>query len=207
MASIYTDEERNHRYDILRGKKKKLELLRIVAFWGLIISIALGTGCSDFSSDLPAYIMVFGAAAGAVAAYIRNPYIAAAVIPVLILTACIAGSFSVLLPVLFLAGTVYLGLEWKKLSQEDGFPEFKILLGEYKERERLHANMAENRAVAAGTRTEEIPDNNDGMHDLLDAGHDTRTVNAKLTAYWERGQFAQAYETEQEDYHSKMKEL
>ena len=45
------------------------------------------------------------------------------------------------------------------------------------------------------------------MHDLLDAGRDPQTVAGKLSAYRERGQFAQAYETEKEDILPEMKEL
>lgn len=204
MASLYTDEERAKRYDVLRPRKRALEILRVICFWGILIMTVFGI--TGFDENIPAIISVICAVSGAVSAYTRNAYLAAVPIPVCILLACISGSFVVLLPVLLYAATVYLGIQWKKLSQEEGFPDFKIPLSEFRSREELHTAKAEVRAIAAGTRLAETKTDDD-MHDLLDAGHETQAIAGKLSAYRERGQFAQAYETEREDILPEMKEL
>lgn len=204
MASIFTDDERRVRYERLRKKKRMLDIMRVICFWGILVITLLAL--SSANSTIAGIVGMILAGLGMIAAYLRDARIAAGLIPVSIVAACLTGALPLTLPVLLDGLCIYFSTAWSKLSQEDGFPDFRISLSEYKQREELRGRSADERAVETGVRVAEIQTDS-GMHDLLDAGRDAPAVAGKLQAYRERGQFAQPYETEQEDILPEMKEL
>lgn len=192
MASLYTDEAREKRYDALRAKSEQCNtafkwLPRITAGALLIVLFAqpLIARSLDIGSALPLIIAVLVGLSGAL---LRNPVPAAAgIIGVVLATAVGWESPFCVYPLMLipLGVILYFTVVWMKLQKEEGFPYFRIPLSEYEDRRKAQAAYIEQRAVNIGVRREQAElDPNRDMDDLLD--QNTDAVHAQLHSYHDR---------------------
>lgn len=198
MPTIYTDKERTERYDKLHIKKKRYERIYGIA---MILSIFTGLTAVSDANNLAAFIpypmQIVIAIAEALAVIlsiykhdlrISLPTTAFAALlwvstqqkrASFVMTSLPFNNYLVLALTMLVVCAI--DFEWKKLSQEEGFPLFEITMTEYEAREKNAEKYARARAEAAGSQQCSLTQPAD-MNDLLDR-HEQPALSAKLTGY------------------------
>lgn len=173
MTSIYTDEVREQRYFACRKRKKQCEIIfgicigiylllvfAEVVGGGFAPGMAVGLGVNSIAKLQPYHLLpnllVFAAGFYGIAG--RNwVFSLAAAVGVTLLT--FAGWFCAFyigtMTLLPLGCSIYAGLKWSKLKGEEGFPLFRIDFTEQETREKSQISFMQQRALAAGVRTEQ----------------------------------------------------
>ncbi|MBQ9907476.1 MAG: hypothetical protein IJM46_11980 [Oscillospiraceae bacterium] len=204
MVSIYTDKAREKRYFVLRKKKKTYEtcfgicvgiyaLIMITELIGGVASrgMAIGLGVNQIARigryHLAANFLVL--AVGLCGILFRK-WIPAAIGAAGLIFLAAAGwmtPFCIgLIGLIPLCVTVWAGLGWSKLQQEEGFPRFQIDLEEYESQRKAQISFMQQRALRQGVRTAaQVLDPDAEMHDLAEqAGPDA--LPAMLQGYHAR---------------------
>lgn len=204
MASIYTDESREARYDKLRKKRDRCEKVFSVCMWlSLFIGITtfgIGTVYGLISGVflgemMPLIISLFASASCALAiyaVYAKNWKLTLAAL--LITAVLIPLQVSEVVCAVVLIPVLIANVLWERLSKEEGFPEFRITQQEFDERRKSMERQTKKRALALGVRVA-ATDQSSEMGDLLDAGSDTPIMPGDLHAYHERGRQTSVVET------------
>lgn len=196
MASIYTDAEREERYDKLRRKKRQLEKILDILMWGFLIFAALlmiggissgllggllGGGLGDFFDFLVTALLCAAAIYVIYAKKIKHTLIA---LGAGVLLMALTGMGSVI-PLVAMIACIPVDIAWGKLEKEEGFPLFDISYAEREERQKASEQMVYQRALDAGVRIASTEQTSD-MGDLLDAGHDAMVIAAPLRGSQDR---------------------
>ncbi len=192
MASLYTDEAREKRYEGLRIQSELCErgfkwLPRITAGLLLTAWLAVFLINREISSD-GQIMMLLAVVPGGIGVACRHWLpTGISVLAMLFVTFIFfeeLNGFS-LLPLAALSVTLMLCIKWEKLKKEEGFPHFKIPLSEYEDRRKAQVSYIEHRAVEAGVRAAQDHLNpGRDMDDLLD--QQTNAVHAQLHGYHDR---------------------
>lgn len=226
MVSPYTDESREARYDMLRGKAERCDKL-----FGncLKFSIVIGlceSACSLFSGPMGSVlsagmvklqsggnslisIAVMAFACIAIASRSWKLVIAALAA---VIIAGVAGCFCMLqiglIDIIFLSLAARASFTYANLREEEGFPRFRIDFEETEARTASQVRYIKKRALESGVReAQETLDPNAEMADLLDAGSDKQFLNAELSNYHDRFHGADAVVHEPELHDDSMEEL
>lgn len=161
MASIYTDEVRIAHYEVCKKRAKRCEILFGVALWGMMLAAAnelfdliadgvFGGLMQGAPQILAAKIFTSAVTVfGSLACWRRDlRLLLGALLGAGICTA--AGIFALLghFAPLFLLAALIAGIEWKKLSQEEGFPQFEITYQEKVDRQRTEEIRIRSRITA-----------------------------------------------------------
>ena len=203
MASIYTDDARLVRYEKMRKRKDILEKIRgacmIIALLlaideavptlldSVVGGLAMLRGLDSFFVSI---IAVLTAAAAIFAIYKRNWIISIVVLAVVGLMCSIGvlhfWGFFLIAP-LFVS--LICDFFWAKLSQEEGFPQFRLEIGRHEATEKAWDYTARKNALESGARVAATGSESDrDMHDLLDES--AEVINAGLTGYQARSEGA-----------------
>lgn len=196
MASLYTDEAREKRYERLRLQSELCErgfkwLPRITAGLLIIAWFAVFMIEKEVSSD-GQIMMILAGVLGCIGLLFRHWIPAGiSVLAMLFVTFAFFGELHglSLLPLAALGAALAICVKWAKLKKEEGYPYFKIPLSEYEDRRKAQVSIIEHRAVEAGVRAAQEHLNTDrDMDDLLD--QTTDAVHAQLHSYHDRSRDA-----------------
>lgn len=208
MASIYTDAEREQRYDILRRRKKYLTM----GFNGIVIAEVVfayflggSAGIGGMTGEvLDAFLMLAGPVLIILTAYLKKWKIAAVVCLAALISIMTGLSVNSGVTLVFGAALLPLCIIWEKLSQEEGFPLFRIEYRELQEREKAREKQTFYRAASAGVRNAAAnPDDLSQMGDIL-SGNVSALPQAPRR---DISQLAQPVVQTQEPHGSEMDEL
>lgn len=218
MATIYTDEVRNARYDICRKKAKRCEKIFDITMWAMIFiafteilpQFAKGFLYGAFIGELEPFFAMLAVAAiivfGIYAEFRRDPrFLLGALLASGTVGPVFYMLFGHLTPIVLLVATIA-SFQWRKLSQEEGFPEFIITFAEHSSQQTKQVSRAQHRAVNEGVRTEQKELNaHADMSDLLDEG--AEQLPAELKNYHERSRSAEAVVQLQTPHGDRMDEI
>lgn len=196
----YSDEERDRRYAVMRDRKKQLEtqygILWIAVFLAHALMLYIGL---DNSRGTTAFVIATSfLTASTVCQFCglyrkerRETIIGAGAAAV----SYVCGMFSVpsavmltyILSILPMAGviawTMRVHKKWEDLSEQEGFPLFKVSLNQTGQRAKTAEQITKRAAIAEGVRSDASPNAGD-MQDLLDTG--AQAAAAELTGYHDR---------------------
>lgn len=205
----YNEEEQARRYSILHDRKKKLEtfynILYIITFVSDLIFTKFGVSQTGGRGMYFLYIGLFGAMVlqflGIYNKHFRFtlcsllPLAAAYIIGMS--DAVQSGMLQYVLSIIPAAAVtcwaLWLQKQWEALSQEEGFPHFKIDLNRTNQKAKTAERVTKRAAIAEGVRSDAAPNAGD-MQDLLDTG--AQAAAAELTGYHERSRHVSGVQTQ-----------
>lgn len=218
MATLYTDESRIARYDICRKKAKRCEKAFDFSMWAMLLiavteilpQLARGFLYGVFIGELGPFFVMLAVIAiivfGVYAVFRRDSRFLLGAL----LVSGFAGYpfyilFGYLTPIVLLPALIA-SAGWRRLSEEEGFPEFIITFAEQSSQQTKQVSRAHHRAVEAGTRTEQAElDAHADMRDLLDEG--AEQLPAELKNYHNRSLGSDAVVQLQQPHDDRMDDI